>query len=103
MKRLLALTIVGCASMMLGLPVRAATAPVHLDQVAAGLRENPVYIDGDAERAFGEDEAEALRAAIRTANTPIYIAVLPASAADTAGGDPNEVARQLADAGRTAM
>ena len=61
-------------------------------------RDNPVYVDTNAERALADDEVDELRAAIRGANTPIYIAVLPASAADGAGGDPDEVARQLAEA-----
>ena len=39
-----------------------------------------------------------MRDAIRAADTPIYVAVLPASAADAAGGDPAEVARQLSEA-----
>ena len=39
-----------------------------------------------------------MRDAIREADTPIYIAVLPESAADVAGGDPAEVARQLSQA-----
>ena len=98
MKRLLVMTIVGCVSLMLGGVAGAATATTDLDEVAAALRENPVYVDARAERAFADDEGDELRAAIRSANTPVYIAVLPASAADGAGGDPDEVARQLADA-----
>ena len=98
MKRLLAMTMVGCVSMMLGGLAGAGTAAPDLDEVAAALRENPVYIDANAERALADDEGDELQAAIRGANTPIYVAVLPASATDGAGGDPDEVARQLADA-----
>ena len=57
-----------------------------------------MYVDTDAERALSEAEINDVRSAIRGANTPIYIAVLPASAADLAGGDAAEVAGQLADA-----
>ena len=71
---------------------------MDLDEVAGSLRSNPVYVDADAERALTNDEVEALRSTIRSADTPIYVAVLPASAADLAGGDPAEVANQLADA-----
>ena len=39
-----------------------------------------------------------MRDAVRAADTPIYVAVLPASAADAAGGDPAEIARQLSEA-----
>ena len=98
MKRLLTMTMVGCVSMLLGGPARAGTAAPDLDGVGAALRDNPVYIDANAERALADDEVDELQAAIRGANTPIYIAVLPASATDGAGGDPDEVARQLAEA-----
>src|SRR5687768_8465283 len=67
MKRLLAMTIAGCVSIMVAGPA-AATATADLDEVAAALRENPVYVDATAERAFAEDEREELRAAIRGAN-----------------------------------
>jgi hypothetical protein len=84
--------------LLVGLPAGAVSASVDLDEVADELQSNPVYIDVDAERALSDDEAEDLRSAIRGAETPIYIAVLPASAADLAGGDPAEVASQLAAA-----
>ena len=84
--------------LLVGLPAGAASASVDLDEVADALRSNPVYVDEDAERALSEDEAADLRSEIRDAGTPIYIAVLPASAADLAGGDAAEVASQLAGA-----
>ena len=77
----------------------AAGAPaVVIDDVAQALQSDPVYVDPDAERALSAEEVDEVRAAIRSANTPIYIAVLPAAAADAAGGDPAEVASQLAAA-----
>ena len=77
----------------------AAGAPsVVTDDVAQALQSDPVYVDPDAERALSAEEVDEVRAAIRSANTPIYIAVLPAAAADAAGGDPAEVASQLAAA-----
>ncbi len=84
--------------LLVGLPAGAASASVDLDEVADALRSNPVYVDEDAERALSDDEAADLRSEIRDAGTPIYIAVLPASAADLAGGDAAEVASQLAGA-----
>ena len=66
--------------------------------VGATLADDPVYIDPNAERALSDVEVDELRSAIRGANTPLYVAVLPAAAADAAGGDPAEVARQLAQA-----
>ncbi len=83
---------------MVGVGAGAASASVDLGEVAGELRGDPVYVDTDAERALSEGEIDDLRSAIRSANTPIYIAVLPASAADLAGGDAAEVASQLADA-----
>jgi hypothetical protein len=91
---------IGLAAMsplLVGLPAMAASTSVDLDEVADALRRNPVYVDLDAERALSEDEIEELQSAIRSADTPIYIAVLPSSAADLAGGDPAEVASQLAE------
>ena len=83
---------------LVGVPVRAASTDVDLAEVAEALQSDPVYVDGSAERALSEDEIEELRSAIRSADTPIYLVVLPASAADLAGGDPAEVASQVADA-----
>ena len=83
---------------LLGLPAGAVSASVDLDEVADALRSNPVYVDAQAERALTDDEIGELQSVIRSADTPIYIAVLPASAVDLAGGDPAEVASQLAEA-----
>ena len=77
-------------------PTVAGAAPV--DDVAAALRSDPVYVDAAAERALSESEAAEVRDAIRLAGTPIYVAVLPASAVDAAGGDAGELASQLASA-----
>jgi hypothetical protein len=83
---------------MVGLAGGTASGSIDLGDVAGAMRGDPVYVDTDAERALNEGEIDDLRSAIRGADTPIYIAVLPASAADLAGGDAAEVASQLADA-----
>jgi hypothetical protein len=90
--------VVALIALVVGLSAGAVSASVDLDEVADALRSNPVYVDEDAQRALSEDEAAELRSAIRSADTPIYIAVLPASAADLAGGDAAELASQLAGA-----
>ena len=77
-------------------PIVVGAAPV--DDVAAALRSDPVYVDAAAERALSESEAAEVRDAIGLAGTPIYVAVLPASAVDAAGGDAGELASQLASA-----
>ena len=79
-------------------PARASGSNDVLGEVADSLRNDPVYVHEGAERAISEADAERVRAAIGGANTPIYIAVLPESVAETAGGDPAEVARELSEA-----
>lgn len=81
---------------LLAVTQAAAAAPADVDEAADALRSDPVYVDPDAERQLSTEEADLVRAAIRDAGTPIYVAVLPDIAAGAAGGDPSEVARQLA-------
>ena len=81
---------------LVGAPARAGATVV--DEAAESLRSNFVYVDPSAERAINPDEAEDVRAAIGSARTPIYVAVLPDSARDAAGGDASAVADQLANA-----
>jgi hypothetical protein len=59
-------------------------------EAAESLRSDPVYVDPTAERALTDSEAGDLRDAIRDAGTPVFVAVLPASA-----GGADEVARRL--------
>jgi hypothetical protein len=69
------LSLVAAAS--LAVPLQTAT----LDDVGAALRNDPVYVDPRAERAISGAEADQLRAAIRRAGTPVFVAVLPAGSA----------------------
>jgi hypothetical protein len=74
-----------------------AQAQGVLDKAADSLALNPVYVDPDAERAISDDDAEALRAEIADQEAgPMYIAVLPDSAANEAGGDSGAALRQIA-------
>jgi hypothetical protein len=69
-----------------------------VDTAAAALRSNPVYVDPHAERAISATEARRLRARIGRADAgPLYLAILPASAADAAGGDPDQTVALLAE------
>ncbi|MEJ7724953.1 MAG: hypothetical protein WKF64_11660 [Ilumatobacteraceae bacterium] len=95
--RVLVASVAAVAVVLLGAPAGASTGTVDLAEVADELRNDFVYVDTDAERAMSEDDADDVRSAIRSADTPVYLAVLPASAADAAGGDPGEVASQLAE------
>ena len=94
MRRSIFLASLAMAAAFTGAPV-AAAAPI--DEVADSLRSDSVYVDTDAERALSESEAAEVREAIRDAGTPVYIAVLPAAAADSAGGDAGELASQVAE------
>ena len=77
--------------LLLLVPASPAAAQVtSLDAAAAALRNNPVYVDGSAELA-GDIDAERLRSRIRSGGSPIFVAVLPASA-----GDANQMPAELA-------
>jgi hypothetical protein len=89
--------VLGSVVMAVGLAVAPGVAvAVAIDDVADSLRNDPVYVDPDAERTLSESEAAEVREAIREAGTPMYIAVLPATAADSAGGDEGALLNQLA-------
>jgi hypothetical protein len=71
-------------------PAAAATAA----QVVAKLGQSPVYVDPGAEVDISRDQ---VLERIRGAGTPIYIAVLPTSARDEFGGDPQQLAKAIAN------
>ena len=56
-----------------------------------------MYVDPDAERALSERQQAQLRELIADSDAgPMYLAVLPASARDQAGGDPTAALREIA-------
>jgi hypothetical protein len=76
-----------------------AHAQDRLAAAAESLRQDPVYVDPEAERAISERQADRLREAIAREDAgPLYIAFLPAAAANEAGGDPEAALRELAGA-----
>jgi MYXO-CTERM domain-containing protein len=80
-----------------------ATSPAQaqgvLDRAADTLKLDPVYVDPSAEQAISDDEAEDLRAQILERDAgPLYIAILPADAANESGGDPASALREIAGA-----
>jgi hypothetical protein len=77
--------------LVLALAAAPVAAAQSLDDVAAALRSDPVYVDPDAEAPFDEGDADDLRAAIADGGGRMYVAVLPSTA-----GDPDEVLRALA-------
>jgi hypothetical protein len=64
-----------------------AAAQDTVDQVEAALREDPVFVDPDAEMALSAGDADAVRERI---DGNLYVAVLPASA-----GSADELAAEL--------
>ncbi len=69
-----------------------------LSQAAQALSSSTVYVDPQAEMAISEAEAERLRDRIRSAGAgPLRIAILPARAADEAGGDPSAALEEVAN------
>ena len=82
---------------LIGLVAGPAQARTSIDSVASALRSNPVYNDPAAENALTAGQAADLRTQISGTGVPIYIAVLPASAAAETGG-PDELLRDLRNA-----
>jgi hypothetical protein len=96
MRRLLALF----APLLLALVLApAARAGEIIDRAVQALAADPVYVDPDAEAAIPASDAERLRQEITAKRAgPMYVAILPAAAADEAGGSPEGVAGEIEDA-----
>jgi hypothetical protein len=81
----------GLVSLLLGALLLLATATTAaaqggVDAAVAALKDDPVYVDPDAELADQVD-ADALRARIKSAGAaPMFIAVLPADASSGSAG-----------------
>jgi hypothetical protein len=75
----------------LAAPAAAQTTSTSaVDEAVQGLRSDPVYVDPDAEAALTDAEADDLRSRIERGDAgPVYVAVLPGSAVDEAGGSPD--------------
>ena len=68
-----------------------------LTDAADALRSQPVYVAPDAERAIDEAAAADLAAQVAASGHAMFLAVLPASAADATGGDVDAVPAALAE------
>ncbi|MFM7212911.1 MAG: hypothetical protein ACKOYQ_13120, partial [Actinomycetota bacterium] len=75
----------------------AALARTSVDAIASALRNDPDYNDPSAENALTPGQATDLRDQIAATGLPIYIAVLPNTAATEAGG-PDALLRDLRNA-----
>jgi hypothetical protein len=72
----------------------AAAQATTAAQVAAELKQSPVYVDPAAEADIAKD---VILDRVREAGTPIYIAVLPTSARDEYGGSLEELTKAIAN------
>src|SRR4051794_1782361 len=92
MRRLLLLLLT--LAVPLALPAVAPAAVI--EDAARALASDPVYVAPDAEPSLSASQADALRARIERGDAgPVYVAVLPGSAVDEAGGQADEVVRRL--------
>ena len=97
MVRLIALTLV---LVLAAAPaaLAQATATDVIERAARALEDDPVYVDPDAEADLDEAAADRIRERIRERGAgPMYVAILPAEAADEAGGEAGAVGAALAD------
>src|SRR3712207_5492675 len=78
--------------------VAQTTTDSAVDAAVEGLRSDPVYNDPDAEAALSGAEVQDLRERIRSGEAgPVYVAILPGSVLDSAGGAPDQIVRDLHD------
>src|SRR5207244_6368333 len=86
--------LVAAAAAALALPAGAAAQA--LADVASSLRSDPVFVDTDAKPTLSDGDAAALGDAFSASGAaPMFVAVLPRSALDAAGGTPEGVLRKL--------
>jgi hypothetical protein len=71
-----------------------AAAQATAAQVAEKLTQDPVYLDPGAEAKIDADQ---VRQRVMDAGTPIYIAILPASARSGYGGSVTELGKAIAN------
>src|SRR5436305_14346881 len=88
MRRLLATPLLLAALAALP-PAHAQAQQGVIERAATALRSSPVYVDPAAHANL--DAARLRRAIADQGAGPLYIAVLPASAEDEAGGSPEQV------------
>ncbi|HEX6712504.1 MAG TPA: LPXTG cell wall anchor domain-containing protein [Thermoleophilaceae bacterium] len=81
------------AALALAIPASAQEA---IDQAVAGLRSSPVYVDPGANDVLPAEDAPRIAEEIDKRNAgPLYIVVMPGSIADSFGGDPVGVLREI--------
>jgi hypothetical protein len=93
------LVVLACLALAPGAHAAVTQAGAVIDRAAQALQSDPVYVDPDAEKAISSSDAERIRQAITDKRAgPMYVAILPAAAADEAGGSPEAVAGAIEQA-----
>lgn len=68
----------------------------QIDRAVQSLRSSPVYVDPRVGSVLTQAQAQQIRQEIEQRNAgPLYVVVMPASAADATGGDPVGVLREI--------
>jgi LPXTG-motif cell wall-anchored protein len=81
------------AALVFALPASAQDA---IDSAVAGLQASPVYVDPNSTDELSSSDASRIAAEIDRRNAgPLYIVVMPGSVADSFGGDPVSVLREI--------
>jgi hypothetical protein len=95
--RLAVVALAFAAALAAAVPAAAQVTASRIDEAARALESASVYVDPDAERALSARAVDRLREAVRRRDAgPLYLAVLPGSAAAEAGGDPDAALREIA-------
>jgi hypothetical protein len=90
------LLVASAAAALLFVP--SALAGPRIDAALEALRNDPVYVDPDAELRISTQDEGRLRQKIDAAGAgPVYIAILPQAAEEEAGGDPDGVLQAIHD------
>lgn len=74
------------------------TTAAAVDEAAAALKRDAVFVHPDADPTISDQAADDLRNKINDSGEPIFIAVLPPSAIDEVGGEANDLPRAVRDA-----
>ena len=91
-------TLIAMLATLLLVPGPSASAQDMVGEAADALARDPVYVAPEAADIVTPAQAERLRARIGEIDAgPVYIAVLPASAADEGGGSARGVAMAIQD------
>lgn len=90
---------IGClTALQLGTAWGQTATTSVADRVIEGLRQDPVFVDPAASGELSDSEADEIRQQIEQADAgPIYVAVLPESARNQAGGSTEALLTEIAE------